>query len=166
MPRLVVGCNVVELSLSLCSSGPEIFPMLGKLGNSSAMLVGGVTARLGLTVGRKSFRVLSVVVLSLKSSLLILSWVNLTGCFPELTELSGTARLGTAGKDLTSSNLGGNPSTDVGLFSLVSPTLGSVRSSNLNLKLSLEKAGSSSAPVFVFRMASNNAIILSDKCST
>ena len=76
------------------------------------MLAGCVTVTLlvlvlslGLTVGRNSFKVLSVVVLSLKSSLLTLSLVNLTGCFPEVTELSGTARLGVAGEDLTPSNV-------------------------------------------------------------
>ena len=150
MPRLVVGREVVEV-LS-CSSEPKIFPMLGKLGNSlaSAMLVGCVavtrlTSSLGLTVGRNSFNVLSVVVFSLKSSLLTRSLANLTGCFPELTERSGTAGLGVAGEDLRNSE--------------------SVRSSNLNLKLSLEKSLFSSPPVFVFWIASNNAIILSDKCS-
>ena len=147
MPRLVVGWTVLD-----CSPGPAMLPMLGKLGKSgSPKLVGFVTVTLlslGLTVGRKSFKLLSVVVFSLKSSLLTLSLLNLTG-----TELSGTEGLGDAGEgeeDPLCSNVEKNPSIDVGLFFRGSSGSESVRSLNLNLNSSLENAFFSSAPVFVF----------------
>ena len=144
MPRLVVGCTMSVCGVVLPS------PMLGKFGNSwasadSAVVVGRVTVTLilslGFAVGRNS-----VVVFSLKSSLLTLSLVNLTLCFPELTEMSGTARLGIVGEDFL--NVSKNSSTEGGSFSSVCLKSESERSLKLNLKLSLETALFTSAPVF------------------